>query len=69
MHNESDVEKDMDERPDRSSTPTQNGRRWLSFAELLGLLALFSAMGYLLGILVLWVPIARNYTHDLAVSW
>jgi hypothetical protein len=37
--------------------------------DLSGLLALFGALVYMLGILALWFPIFRNYTHDLAGSW
>jgi hypothetical protein len=69
VDNKSGVGKEVRERSDRTSTPTQNGRRWLTFGELSGLFALFGALGYVVGILVLWVPISRNYTHDVAASW
>jgi len=60
---------DVGEYPDYSSIASQSMRRWLNFAEVSGLLALVGAMGYLLGILVLWVPIVRNYTQDIVASW
>jgi hypothetical protein len=48
----------------------ESKRDWLSTAgQLSAVLAGLAALTYVLGLLVLWVPIARTYTGDLTTAW
>jgi hypothetical protein len=69
VDNESDIGRNVRACADEPRTPSKKGLRTPTLGELSGLLALFGVMGYVLGILALWVPIFRNYTHDIANSW
>lgn len=61
--------------PDRSGDRVvviggESRRDWLStIGQLSAVLAVLAALTYLLGLLVLWLPIARTHTDDLTTAW
>ena len=66
---ESETEKDGDSKESGRANQDQGPSWWNYVAGASGLIALVGGMTYGLGLLALWIPISRTYTHDLTAAW
>jgi hypothetical protein len=65
------VPTDTDQPTRAAGAPTQEERRVWDLGQisaLAGVLGAITSMTYILGVYVLWMPLAVNYTHDVATS-